>query len=155
MNTGLPAPQWVDYLLAAYLLWGTWRGYRRRVGRELQALIKLLLLLAWLWGFGAFSWLRDLFDGAISQVPIPPGMLTSLLGLLAAFYLLYLLRNRLAGAIEARISRTKARASGALAGLLRTAAGSSFLLLLFGQLPWLGDRLRESLSGRLLAALTG
>lgn len=148
-----PTLQFVDLLLSAYLLWGIWKGYRRKLGRELEALIKLLLLLAWVWGFGAFSWLRNNLDGLIEESPVSAGMLSSLLVLLLTFYLLYLLRERLAGAIESRISKAKARGWGAVAGLVRSAAWSAFLLLLLDKLPWIGDGVRDSVSGYLLSRL--
>ena len=150
-----PSLQFTDLLVIAYLAWGLFKGLRRRVGRELAALIKLVLLLAWLWGFGAFKWLRGTLDGLAQASPVSPGMVGSLLILGATFYLLYLLKERLADTIEAQLSKTTARTWGGVCGLLRTAAWSAALLLLAEKLPWIGDGIRESLTGFLLARLTG
>jgi len=143
----------IDLIVLAYLAWGLFKGLRRRLGRELGALIKLLLLLAWFWGFGAFSWLRDRLDGLVQASPLSAGMLGSLLVILLSFLLLHLLRERLAGAIDQRLSNTGSRLLGGAAGLLRTAAWATALLLLAEKLPWLGDGVRHSLSGSLLQTL--
>lgn len=155
MTTASPSLTAIDLLVVAYLTWGLIKGFRRRLGRELEALIKLLLALAWLWGFGAFSWLRNTLQGLVESSPVSAGMLGSLLALLGTFYLLYLLRQRLADATEARLGETSARLWGALSGLLRTAAWSTALLLLLEKLPWLGDGIGESLSGFLVKRLAG
>ena len=150
-----PSLHLIDLLVIAYLAWGLFKGLRRRVGRELEALIKLALLLAWLWGFGAFAWLRDTLDGLARASPVSAGMVGSLLVLIATFYLLYLLKERLADAIEAQVSKTAARTWGGVCGLLRTAAWSAALLLILEKLPWIGDGIRESLTGFLLSRLAG
>lgn len=153
MNTAPASLQFIDLLVVAYLAWGVFKGLRRRLGRELEALIKLLLLLAWLWGFGAFQWLRDTLDGLIQASPVSPGMLGSLLVIIASFYLLYLLRERLAENIDKRLSNTASSLSGAIAGLLRTTAWSAALLLLLEKLPWIGEGVQQSLFGNLLQQL--
>ena len=153
MNAAPASLQFIDLLVIAYLAWGLLKGLRRRLGRELEALIKLLLLLAWLWGFGAFKWLRNNLDGLAQASPVSSGMLGSLLIIILSFYLLHLLRERLAGAIDRRLSTTGSRISGAVAGLVRSAAWAGALLLLAEKLPWFGDAVRESLSGNLLSQL--
>jgi len=145
----------IDLLVLAYLAWGLFKGLRRHLGRELEALIKLVLLLAWFWGFGAFSWLRNTLDGLVQASPLSPGMLGSLLVILFSFFLLYLLRERLAGAIDQRLSKTGSRLLGGFAGVLRTAAWATALLLLAEKLPWVGDAIRHSVSGGLLQTLIG
>ena len=154
MTDASPSLHLIDLLVIAYLAWGLAKGLRRRVGRELGALIKLVLLLAWLWGFGAFQWLRDTLDGIAQAAPVSPGMIGSLLVLVATFYLLYLLKERMAGAVEAQLSKASARTWGGVCGLLRTAAWSAALLLLLEKLPWIGDNIAESLSGFLISRLT-
>ena len=155
MTSTSPSLHLTDLLVIAYLAWGLFKGRRRRIGRELEALIKLLLLLAWLWGFGAFKWLRGTLDGLAQASPVSPGMVGSLLIMIATFYLFYLLKERLANAIEAQLSKATAKTWGGVFGLLRTAAWSSALLLVLEKVPWVGDGIRESLSGFLLARLAG
>lgn len=145
----------IDLLVIAYLAWGLFKGLRRRLGRELEALIKLLLLLAWLWGFGAFSWLRDTLDGLVQASPLSAGMLGSLLVMLLSFILLHLLRERLAGAIDRQLSNAASRLLGGIAGLLRSGAWAAALILLAEKLPWIGESIRQSISGSLLQALSG
>jgi len=157
LNTGADALSWsiIDLVVLIYLAWGLFKGLRRRLGRELEALIKLALLLAWLWGFGAFSWLRNTLDGLAQASPLSAGMLGSLLVILLSFYLLYLVRERLAGAVDQHLSKTGSRLMGGIVGLLRAATWSAALLLVVEKLPWLGDGIRHSLSGGLLQALFG
>ena len=153
MSAAPASLHFVDLMVLSYLGWGLFKGFRRRLGRELEALIKLLLLLAWLWGFGAFQWLRDTLDGLVEASPISAGMLGSLLIIILSFYLLYLLRERLAENIDQRLSSSGSRTLGAITGLLRTTAWSTALLLLLEKLPWIGDGVENSLSGHLLAAI--
>ena len=141
----------VDLLLAGYLAWGVSKGWRRKIGRELQALIKLLLLLAWLWGFDTARWLRDTLGGALQSNPVTAGMLGSLLAIVIAFILLHWLRDRLAEAIEARLSPIAAHRGGAASGLLRTLAWGCALILLLQQVPWIGDSFTDSLTNQLLS----
>lgn len=143
----------IDLLIIAYLIWGLFKGLRRRLGRELEALIKLVLLLAWMWGFGAFSWLRDTLNGLVQASPLSASMLGSLLVILLSFLLLHLLRERLAGALERRLSTTGSRLLGGLVGLLRSAAWAGALLLLAEKLPWVGTNVQQSISGKLLQML--
>ena len=145
----------IDLLVIAYLTWGLFKGLRRRLGRELEALIKLILLLAWLWGFGAFSWLRNTLDGLVQASPLSTGMLGSLLVILLSVFLIHLLRERLAGAIDQRLSNTGSRLLGGIAGLLRSGAWASALLLLAEKLPWIGEPVSRSISGGLLQTLSG
>jgi uncharacterized membrane protein required for colicin V production len=145
----------IDLLVLAYLAWGLFKGLRRGLGHELEALIKLLLLLAWLWGFGAFSWLRDTLDGLVQASPLSASMLGSLLVMLLSLLLLHLLRARLARAIDQRLSTTVSRLLGGITGVLRSGAWASALLLLAEKLPWIGATVQRSISGSLLQTLTG
>jgi hypothetical protein len=139
-----------DLLLAGYAAWGLSRGYRRRIGRELQGLITLLLLLSWLWGFDVARWVRDGFGDMADSLAITQGMIGGLLALIAAFVVMHLLRDTLAKRIEARLSEASARNWGGAAGLLRTTTFGATLIVLLQQLPWLGQGLSDSLTARLL-----
>lgn len=125
-----------DALVILFVLLRVARARGKSLGESLQKLIALTLLAALLLGLRVTSRVRDLLSGLAGFLESVPGLGSRLLIVVAAWYLMRLVRERLGGALESiapqRWRTPIALFSEGLRALLLAA------LLIWLAEPWLG-----------------
>lgn len=144
-----------DGLVLIYLVWGAVRGQDRGPARELQALINLALLSAFLLGVGLFRRLLDLLGRTADALPFVSGITGALLVLFTALWVMRLIRHRLADWLAARLSPAWTRISGGIFGVLRVLLAVILLVTVVSAVPL--DFVRrpvvdESVTGQLVSS---
>ena len=146
----------LDMLIAAYLGWGFYRGRQRGLRVEIVRIIGLLIVLAFLLGFGLFAMVGNSLTTLTDSFLQRRGIAVTVLLLLATLLIVVTVRNRL------RHQRKNVRASsgpplyGGIAGLLRTLLSVSIILLGFDfLLPEFLNRaiVNDSVTGQALEVL--
>ncbi|MCP5298413.1 MAG: hypothetical protein H6954_01790 [Chromatiaceae bacterium] len=121
-----------DAVALLFVLFAGVRGRRRALGDSLHSLTSLLLLIALFMGFRMTGELRQLLGGLADAMRAVPGLGGKLLIIVAAWYLMRVLRQRSGYWVERAIPfRLHARITPIAEGL-RAA-------LLAGFIAWLGE----------------
>ena len=124
----------IDAVAVLYVLYSIARARSRSLGDALHDLLALLLLIGLFLGFRAASEMRGVLNEAADMMRTVPGLGSKILIVVAAWYLLRLLRNRTGYWIE------KALPTGSHRALLPLAEGLRALLLV-GFIAWLAEGL--------------
>lgn len=122
----------LDAVVLLFLLYRVGRAGRRTLGESLHALVSLLLLVALFLGFRMAREVRGLLGGMADTMQAIPGLGTKLLVIVAAWYLMRLLRERSGHWIGRSIPESAHRR------LLPVSEGLRALLLA-GFLVWLAE----------------
>ncbi len=116
------SPGLVDILLLLFVLWRVFRAGARKLGESLHDLISLLLLAALVMGLRIASELQALLTSVAGFFNAAQGVGLRILIVVAAWYLLHLLRRHLADWLESiapsRLRPAMVRISEALRALL-------------------------------------
>jgi len=122
----------LDALIILFVLAKLSRAHKAQMGESMHALIAISLLIALFLGMRITSQVRDLMTGFAEFMHTVPGFGSKLLIILAAWYLMRLLRTRLGSALESITPQTLQKPITFVSEGLRAA-------LLAGFIIWLAD----------------
>ncbi len=121
----------IDILVAAYLSWALYRGRRRGLRAESARIVGLLLILAFLLGFGLLSLVGNGLAALADNLLQHRGILVTVLVLLAAVLIVVLFHIRLRRRQKAPRSSQERPAYGGMAGVVRALLLVTIVLLGF------------------------
>ncbi len=125
---------WIDVMIAVYVVWGVWRGRRRGMTSELSRLI--CLLLAILTGYTLVRWTGRVLGEYAVITGHGRGPIAALSVMMAAIYLAGWLRDRLRMIIETRYPGALVqRRMGGVFGGFRTLVIGCTVTVFIGLMP--------------------
>jgi uncharacterized membrane protein required for colicin V production len=121
---------WIDLVALAYVVYGTWLGWRQGLSRELPRLIAVAVFV--LTGFSLLRWTSRAMESAAALSVFQASVLSIPFLYIGAFYLLKNWRYQVQMWLDCRFQELQRRKYGACAGLFRTAMIAGFIVVYFG-----------------------
>lgn len=140
----------LDHLLLFYLLWCAVKGYRRRLGQEIEGFIFALLILGMLLGIFVISQLTGLIKLTFETFLLSTGFIATFISFIIALMIFFFLRKKIAEIAESRYSENVSRNGGILAGLLRGLVVTMIMIIVLSQLPF--NLLAKTIEDSLIAS---
>jgi uncharacterized membrane protein required for colicin V production len=140
----------LDALIAVYLSWAFYRGRRRGFRAETARIVGLLLILAFVLGFGLFSLVGNGLTALADSLLQRRGIVVTVLVLLATLLIVVLFHIRLRRQQKVVRSSEERPAFGGMAGVVRAVLLVTIILLGFDL--FLPDFLNNAVVG---ASVTG
>ena len=109
----------LDMIVGAYLVWGFYQGRRRGLRSEGMRIISLMVVLAFLLGFGLFKLVGNSLATLADSVTQTRGIIISILLMVATLVVVIIIRRKLHQQAKAGPAREPSLYGG-IAGLLRT-----------------------------------
>ena len=135
----------LDMIVGGYLAWGFYQGRRRGLRSEGIRIISLLVVLAFLLGFGLFKLVGNSLATLADSVSQTRGMIISVLLMVATLVVVIIIRRKLRHQ-QAKVRPTREPSLyGGIAGLLRAMLVLGVTLTILGL--FLPDFLEHALLG--------
>ena len=135
----------LDMIVGGYLVWGFYQGRRRGLRSEGIRIISLLVVLAFLLGFGLFKLVGNSFATLADSVSQTRGIIISVLLMVATLVVVIIIRRKLRHQ-QAKVRPTREPSLyGGIAGLLRAMLVLGVTLTILGL--FLPDFLEHALLG--------
>ena len=109
----------LDMIVGGYLVWGFYKGRRRGLRSEGIRIISLMVVLAFLLGFGLFKLVGNSLATLADSVTQTRGIIISILLMVATLVVVIIIRRKLHQQAKAGPAREPSLYGG-IAGLLRT-----------------------------------
>ena len=109
----------LDMIVGGYLVWGFYQGRRRGLRSEGIRIISLMVVLAFLLGFGLFKLVGNSLATLADSVTQTRGIIISILLMVATLVVVIIIRRKLHQQAKAGPAREPSLYGG-IAGLLRT-----------------------------------
>jgi len=135
----------LDMIIGGYLVWGFYQGRRRGLRSEGIRILSLLVVLAFLLGFGLFKLVGNSLATLVDSISQTRGIIISVLLMVATLVIVMIVRRKLRHQ-QAKVRPTRAPSLyGGIAGLLRTMLVLGVALTILGL--FLPDFLEHALLG--------
>ena len=140
----------LDMIVGGYLVWGFYQGRRRGLRSEGVRIISLLIVLAFLLGFGMFKLVGNSLASLADSVSQTRGIVISVLLMVATLVVVIFIRKKLRHQQASVRPAGEPSLYGGIAGLLRVMLMLAVSLTVLGLL--LPDFLEQALLGDSLLA---
>jgi uncharacterized membrane protein required for colicin V production len=140
----------LDMIVGGYLVWGFYQGRRRGLRSEGVGIISLLIVLAFLLGFGLFKLVGSSLASLVDSVSQTRGIVISVLLMVATLVVVIFIRKKLRQRQANVRSAGEPSLYGGIAGLLRVMLMLAVSLTVLGL--FLPDFLEQALLGDSLLA---
>ncbi|NNJ92198.1 MAG: hypothetical protein HKP55_11020 [Gammaproteobacteria bacterium] len=121
----------LDALIILFVLFKTFKPPSVSLGDSLHGLISIVLIIALILGLKLNTEMRGLVAGVADMMSIIPGLGSKLLVIIAAWYVMRLIRKKLGYWIEGIIPKTKHKAITRISEVIRSVLLVALLLWVF------------------------